>query len=128
LLAGCGDDDTTAPFRNVTGHYQPSAWTVTTGSTTSNVLAAGGELPLFLDPSGLTIGRLVAPASVGNGQAVNLGFDGRYTYTGGVIRIDSNQDVFLRDMPLAVQGTTLTGDRTFGTTRVQITFTRIPTP
>jgi hypothetical protein len=129
LLAGCGSDDPLGPVRGVMGQYRPSTWTVTpAGGTTTDVLAAGGQLPLYLDGQGLAIGRMIVPAGVANVDPVNLYFDGPYEVSGGVVRVRADEDVFVRDLPLAVQGTTLVGDATFGGTRVRLTFTRIPTP
>lgn len=125
-LAGCGDDDPTAPLGAVAGQYRPTAWTVTTGGTTTDVLAAGGQLPLYLDGSGGAGGRVIVPAGVAGDAAVDVSFDGPYDVRGGVVRIRSDEDVFVRDMPLTVQDTTLVGDATFGGARVRVTLARLP--
>jgi hypothetical protein len=125
-LAGCSADDPTAPLRAVAGHYRPTAWTVTAAGATTDVLAAGGQLPLYLDGGGLATGRVIAPAGVAGGGAADVYFDGPYEVAGGGVRVRSDEDVFVRDMPLSVQGTTLVGEATFGEARVRVTFTRLP--
>ncbi|HEX8851328.1 MAG TPA: hypothetical protein VF761_17510 [Gemmatimonadaceae bacterium] len=124
-LAGCGGDDPVAP-PNPAGTYAATSFTATDGGTTTNVLAEGGSISLILTPQGTTTGHLFVPAAVTGDVEVNEDLTGTWTQSGGKVQLSHSADTFLRDMPLTIHGSTLVGDRTFGTTRIQVTFTRGP--
>ena len=127
MLAACGDDEIllNAPTRqSVAGAYSASTFTTTAGGTTggsvTNVLAGGGSLQITLVASGTTTGRLVIPTAVA-GAAVDASMAGTWTLSGDTVRFTQAADTFVRDTPFLVRGNTLVGDRTFGTTRIQVT-------
>ncbi|HEX2781108.1 MAG TPA: hypothetical protein VHM30_16530 [Gemmatimonadaceae bacterium] len=125
VTAGCGGDDPVAPS-NPAGAYTATSFTTTDGGTTTNVLAAGGSISLVLTAQGATTGHLFVPASVTGDVDVNDDLSGTWTQNGSTVHLSHAADTFLRDTPFTIHGATLVGDRTFGTTRIQVTLTRAP--
>jgi hypothetical protein len=126
-LAACGDDEilvSTPTRQSVAGSYTATTFTTTAGGTTggsvTNVLGQGGVLQLTLAASGTTTGRLLIPTAV-SGAAVDASMAGTWTLSGDTVRFTQAADTFVRDTPFLVRGNTLVGDRTFGTTRIQVT-------
>ena len=126
-LAACGDDEillSTPTRQSVAGSYTASAFTTTAGGTTggsaTNVLSQGGSLQMTLGANGSVTGRLILPTAVA-GAAVNENLAGSWTLSGDTVRFTQTADTFVRDTPFLVRGNTLVGDRTFGTTRIQVT-------
>jgi hypothetical protein len=126
-LAACGDDEilvSTPTRQSVAGSYTATTFTTTAGGTTggsvTNVLSQGGVLQLTLAASGTSTGRLLIPTAVA-GAAVDASMAGTWTLSGDTVRFTQAADTFVRDTPFLVRGNTLVGDRTFGTTRIQVT-------
>lgn len=124
ILAGACDSSTAPSTTSVAGIYSATAFTTTTSGVTTDQLAAGATVALVLSPQGSTTGELFIPdAGEGGGDFV-ADLQGTWTLNGGTVQLSHAADTFLRDMPLTVQGNTLVGDRTFGSTRVQLTLTK----
>jgi hypothetical protein len=123
-LAAC-DDDPTAPASPV-GTYEATSWTATEGSTTTDVLEAGGSFTITLTSQGTTTGRVFVPASVTGEGDFDADLAGTWTQSGSTIDFDHEADTFVRDMLFTLQGSTLVGDRTFSGVRVQVTLARTP--
>lgn len=118
--AGCDKDDPVSPA-NAAGTYHATTFRAIEGSTTTNVLAAGGSISLVLTPQGTTTGHLFVPASVTGDVDIDEDLAGTWTQSGGIVQLNHNADTFLRDMPFTVDGARLVGDETFGTLRIQVT-------
>ena len=128
LLTGgvlaCGDDST-APTSGVAGSYAATTMTRTpSGGSAVDVLAAGGSLTIQLKSDGTTTGQLVIPASLNGGQQLTASMAGTWTQTGSTVTFSQSADTFVRDMPFTVAGSTLQGDKTFGSDRVVVVLTR----
>jgi hypothetical protein len=121
-LAAC-DDDPTAPA-DLTGAYEATSFTATSGGTTTDVLAAGGSFTITLTPQGTTTGRLFIPASVTGEGDLDSNLAGTWMQSGSTVQFSHAADTFVRDMPFTIQGSTLVGDRTFGDNRIRVTLTR----
>jgi hypothetical protein len=126
-LAACGDDEilvSSPSMQSVAGAYTATTFSITaggtTGGSTSDVLTQGGSLQMSLAAGGSTTGRLVIPTAVA-GAAVDASMAGSWTLRGDTVRFTQAADTFVRDTPFLVRGNTLVGDRTFGTTRIQVT-------
>jgi hypothetical protein len=124
-IAGCGGDDPVRPASPV-GEYAATTFTATSGGTTTDVLAEGGNIMLVITPQGTTTGHLFVPASVSGEGDVDEDLTGTWAQSGGTVHLAHAADTFLRDMPFTVQRGTLVGDQTFGTLRLRVTLARGP--
>ena len=124
ISASACDDSSTEPTpSSVAGTYFATQFTTTTGTTTTNQLAAGASVTLVLDPSGSTSGRLFVPGSASSG--IDAPLTGSWSILNGRdVGLTSTVDTFMRDMLFTVSGNTLVGDQTFGSTRIRIVLTK----
>ena len=127
LLLACGgsDEPSSSPYA---GSYVATSWTTTGNSGQQHPLVNGSTLQITLAENGTTSGHLHFAASGAN-PALDADMAGTWTVSGNVVDFTQAADTFVRDMPFTVgsniQGiTTLTGDRTFSGTQIQITLTR----
>jgi hypothetical protein len=128
LAAGCGDDNGFTPRpESVAGPYYASTFLATQNGITADLLALGGSLDINLASDGLVTGHLFVPHGDEGGGDLDLDLEGTWQLNGTVVTFDMpNVDTFLRDVPFTVGTNTLTGDRTFNGTRVQVVLTRRP--
>jgi hypothetical protein len=122
-IVACGGDDGPVTPQAIAGTYTATQLTTTTNGVTTNQLAAGATVTLVLNADGSAGGRLFVPASTIPGVDVSL--NGTWGYSNGDVDLTSTTDTFLQDMLFSVQGNTLVGDQTFGTTRIQIVLTKL---
>ena len=123
-IAACGDNGPNVPNQqSVAGTYVATTLLTTSGGVTTNQLAAGSTITLTLNADGTTSGRIFVPASTA--PQVDQSLAGTWTFFNATdIDLASNTDTFLRDMLFTVAGNTLTGDQTFGSTRIQVVLTK----
>ena len=123
-LLGCSDS-TTEPT-SIAGSYTASTFTLTpTGSTSRDVLAAGGSLTINIASSNAITGTLNVPASVTGGSAFVADMAGTATVTGSTVRFTQSADTFVRDLNWTIQGNTLrVTNQTAGSASFTITLTR----
>lgn len=117
-------ESSTDPSRSdVAGTYTATSFTTTTNGTATNQLGRGSSLNMVLTAQGAVTGTLAIPADASN-PAVNESMAGTWSLNGTTVTFTQGADTFVRDMPFTWNNGTLTGDKTFGSTRVQVTLTR----
>jgi len=128
LVLACGgsDEPSSSPYA---GSYVATSWTTTGNSGHQDQLLAGSTLQITLNPNGTTTGHLHVAASGAN-PVFDADMAGSWAVSGNTV-VDFTQaaDTFVKDMLFTVgsniQGIiTLTGDKTFSVTQIQITLTR----
>lgn len=126
FTAACGSDKSTGPdMGDVAGSYEATALTATQAGTEHDFIAAGATIHLVLDEDGTTSGHLSIPASdLSNGEAVDADMAGSWTLDGAIVHIAQSADTFIRDLPFAVEGNSLTGDATFDDVHVHLVMSR----
>jgi len=124
-LIACGES-TSPTLASVAGGYEATALTTTIDGTTTNQLAEGTSVSVFLAQNGTTSGTLFVPEGNDDGTDLTASLAGTWTLNGNTVEFDHAADTFIRDMPFTVQGNNrLVGDHTFfGDTRIQITLTK----
>jgi hypothetical protein len=119
-IVACSEG-TSPTMAGVAGAYSASVFTTTTSGTTTNEIARGSSLTLLLSAQGTVTGSLVIPA-----DGVDEDMAGTWSLNGSTVTFNQSADTFVRDMDFTFGSNgTLTGDQTFGSTRVQITLIRI---
>jgi hypothetical protein len=113
LLACCGSESFTPTEETVAGTYQASAFTVTSGVGTTDLLAAGATVDATLAPDGTTSGRLFVPGAGENGGDLDEDLTGTWTLAGQTVTFDQTADTFIRDAEFLAGRNTLTGEGTF---------------
>lgn len=124
LLTSASCSSSTSVSNTLSGGYALTRLRTTssTGAVTNQVAAgAGGTLTLTTD--GASSGTLHVPADAELGSATDLSLAGHWSQANGVVTIVTTADTFLRDMQFTWTGSQLVGDKTFGGTRVEVTFT-----
>jgi hypothetical protein len=124
LLMACDSGPTAPTIDSVAGAYHATQFLTTASGATTNQLTAGATLTLDLMASGQVSGQLYAPD--GEGGWLDASMAGTWTLADGVVHFAQSADTFVRDMPFSVGSGVLSGDRTFSSTRVQVTLTRTP--
>jgi hypothetical protein len=129
LVLACGGSSEPASTP-IAGNYAATTFLSTGASGQRNELMAGSTLTLNLAANGTTTGHFhfVPP---GSDPVFEADMAGTWTATGNLVDVDQPADTFVRDMQFTwgnnVQGvSTLTGDKVFSGTRIQITLTRAP--
>ena len=127
LLLACGgsDEPSSSPYA---GSYVATSWTTTGNSGHQDQILAGSTLQITLAPNGTTTGHLHFAATTAN-PVFDADMAGTWAVSGNVVDFTQAADSFVRDMPFTVgsniQGIiTLTGDRTFSGTQIQLILTR----
>jgi hypothetical protein len=128
MLACGGSTDTVG--RMSAGNYTATLFVTTDGTGQTNQLAAGSTLQINLASAGTTTGHLHLAASSAN-PVFDADMAGTWTEEGNVVELSQGADTFVQDLPLAsgpdTNGKwTLTGDKVFSTTRIQLVLTRVP--
>jgi hypothetical protein len=131
-LTACGGDSTSPSTDPPAGNYNAIQFVTTGSSGQRDELMAGGSLQLELDPDHTTSGHLHVAAS-SNGPVFDADMAGTWTVTGNVVTVSQPADTFVRNMPFTleldpVNGYVLLGDKTFSSTRIQITLKRATCP
>lgn len=126
LATACGSDKSTGPdMGDVAGSYDATTLTATQDGTSHDFLADGASIHLVLEEDGTASGHLSVPASdLTEGEAVDEEMTGSWTLEGGTVNLTQSADTFIRDLPLVVDGNTLTGDATYGNVQVHLIMSR----
>ena len=121
-LVACGDG-----FQpntdNVLGIYNAQTFTTDSAGTTTDWLAHGAQLQITLAARSVTQGLLVFPDTTG-GPILLADLAGTWTLTGDTVHLHNSVDTFVRDMSWAASENRLTGDQTFGGTRIRVVLTK----
>ena len=139
-LVGCGDANGPQPIsvEQVSGAYVteiPASGTAfgslmlttTENGVVVDQVARGTKIELVLAANGTTTGSLFVPdIDTEDGKLVPLFGDlaGTWRLEGNQVLLSHEEDTFLRDIPLTVNGDRLEGDRTFNGARVRISMVR----
>jgi hypothetical protein len=123
LVLACGGSNE-PDVSPIAGNYVATLFTTTGGSGQRNELAAGSTFTLSLAADGTTSGHLHIAAS-GSNPVFDADMAGTWTAANNIVNIDQPADTFVRDMPFTwgpdAQGIySLTGDRVFSGTRIQV--------
>jgi hypothetical protein len=118
LLLACGGSESFTPTEEtVAGTYQASAFTLTSGAGTTDLLAIGATVDATLAPDGTASGRLFVPGAGEDGGDLDEDLTGTWTLTGETVTFDQPAGTFIRDAQFIAGRNTLTGEGTFdGTT------------
>ncbi len=119
-LAACRKDVGGPRLDSVAGHYLASSFATTQAGVTTDQLARGSLVDLTLGADGGTTGRLFVPASKPGVADFDASLAGTWTLTGDSVTLAHVANTFLRDMPLAVAGARLQGDKTFSGVRIVV--------
>jgi len=112
-LLACGGDPFTASVDTVAGHYHASVLTITQGSTTSDLLQAGGSVDITLNADGTTSGRLLIPGGGETGQDLDVDLVGTWALTDGQVSFTQEGDTFIRDVPFTAARNSLSAEHSF---------------
>ena len=123
FTSGCHNSTAPSVPPPVAGNYRADQFITTGGSGSTDQLAAGSSLYLYLLDNGVVSGQLNVAASGGN-PAFSASMTGTWTRSGDTITFSQVADTFVRNMPFALvqEGDTwhLVGDQAFSGTRIQI--------
>ena len=108
IASGCADDPNVPPA-GVPGSYHATTFTLASGGPAVNLLAVGASMTMTLTPDHATTGRLVVPAAVAGGTAVDESLTGTSRQSNDTVYFDGPADTFVRDVPFVVRGASLTG-------------------
>jgi len=108
---------------NVLGTYNAQTFTTDSAGTTTDWLAHGAQLQITLHAHGVAQGLLILPDTTG-GPILLADLAGTWTLTGDTVRVQNPVDTFVRDMPWLASENRLTGDHTFGGTRIKVVLTK----
>jgi hypothetical protein len=110
---------------NILGDYTVQTLQTTDPSGTINWIQRGGTLTITLGPFGVTTGHLFLPGADEGGGDIDQLLIGVWTLSGKTITFDMPAtDTFVRDMPWTVTENKLSGDHTFGDTRIRVVLAR----
>ncbi len=113
-LLACGGSESFTPTEDtVAGTYHASAFTVTSGVGTTDLLAIGATVEATLAPGGTTSGRLFVPGADADGSDLDEDLTGTWTLAGQTVTFDQTADTFIRDAEFIAGRGTLTGEGTF---------------
>lgn len=122
VVSGCGN--ATSPT-SVTGSYAASHFAIFGEDGDSiDLVAAGASLTIELLASRKTTGRLFIPTTPQIGPGFDASLAGNWTRTADTVRFSHTADTFVRDLPFAIRGSTLVGDKVFAGIRVKVTLSR----
>src|SRR2546428_6573093 len=106
---------------NVLGAYRVQTFQTTDTSGTIDWVQRGGTLTITLGTFGTTTGHLFLPGAAAGGGDVDQLLIGDWTLAGNTITFSMPAiDTIVRDMPSTVTENHLSGDPTFGGTRVKV--------
>lgn len=108
---------------NVLGTYNAHTFTTDSAGMTTDWLAHGAQLQITLAAHGVAQGLLIFPDTTG-GPILLADLAGTWTLTGDTVRLQNPVDTFVRNMPWIASENRLTGDYTFGGTRIRAVLTK----
>ena len=112
-------------IENVLGDYSLRTFETTDTSGTINWVQRGGTMTISLGPLGVTTGHVFMPGAAEGGGDFDQLLIGDWTLTGNTITFDMPAvDTFVRDMPWRVTKNSLSGDHTFGGTRIRVVLSK----
>ena len=111
-------------IENVAGAYNLQSLITTDVTDTTDWVAAGTTLSLALNRNGTTTGHIFAPGAGAGGSDFEADLAGTWTLTGDTVRFTQTADTFLRDMAFTAGENRLSGDQTFGGTRIRALLTK----
>jgi hypothetical protein len=109
---------------NVAGTYTATTFTTTSGTVTTDQLAAGASFTITLAPDRTTTGRLFVPGADEGGGDLDADMAGTWTLSGSTVEFAQTADTFVRDMPFIATRDRLQGEATFSGTTVRVTLTK----
>lgn len=114
-LAACGDDDegTNPTVDDVAGSYSATAFTLTSGTGTLDLLALGATVTAELEPDGSCTGRLLVPGAQPGGEDLDEDLTGTWTLGDGIVTFNPTNSTLINDVDFAVGPNTLTGEGPF---------------
>jgi hypothetical protein len=112
LLACGGNESFTPTEETVAGTYGASAFTITSGVGTTDLLAIGATVDATLAPDGTTTGRLFVPGGDEDGSDLDEDLTGTWTLTGQTVTFNQTADTFIREADFIAGRNTLTGEGT----------------
>lgn len=114
LLLACGGSDSFTPTEEtVAGAYEATAFTVTSGAGTTDLLGAGATVDATLAPDGTTSGRLFVPGADEDGSDLDEDLTGTWTLAGQTVTFDQTADTFIGEAEFIAGNNTLTAEGTF---------------
>lgn len=106
---------------NVLGDYTVQTFQTTDAAGTIDWVQRGGILTITLGPLGVATEHLFLPGAAEGGGDVDGILIGEWTLSGNTITFGMPAiDTFVRDMPWTVSENKLSGDHTFGDTRIRV--------
>ena len=121
LLGSCGGEESFSPtVDNVSGSYSAQTFTVTTGGSTTNLLALGSTVDLTLGADGTTTGRLFVPEGGEGGEDLDVDLVGTWTLTGSTVAFEQAGDTFIRDVEFTAGRNRLSGEADFSGTVIRL--------
>ena len=108
---------------NVLGTYNAQTFTTDSAGTTTDWLPHGAQLQIILAAHSVARGLLVFPDTTG-GPILIADLAGTWTLTGDTVHLQNSVDTFVRNMSWAASEKRLTGDQTFGGTRIRVVLTK----
>ena len=121
--SACADDPVVPPA-GAPGDYRATRFSLSTSGPPVNLLAAGASLSLALGEDHTTAGRLLLPADVTGGQAIDANLSGSWRQSNDTVFFSGPADTFIRDVPFVIRGATLVADDTDGGSHLQVTLTK----
>ena len=109
IASGCAEDPNVPP-PGIPGSYHATTFTLSSGGPAVNLLASGASLSMSLLSDNTTTGRLVIPASVTGGEAIDESLAGSWRQSNDTVYFDGPADTFVRDVPFVVRGASLAGE------------------
>lgn len=114
LFACGGGDGFTPTEETVAGTYEASAFTVTSGAGTTDLLAIGGTVDVTLAPDGTTSGRLFLPGGEEDGSDLDQDLTGTWTLADQTVTFEPTSDTFIGEVEFLAGRNTLTGEGPVG--------------
>lgn len=124
VLASACADDPNVPSPGVPGAYHATTFALSSGGQSVNLLALGATLSMTLAEDHTTTGRLLVPAALAGGTAVDESLAGSWRQSNDTVYFSESADTFVRDVPFLIRGTTLTGEETTTEGRLQVTLSK----
>ena len=121
VSVACGDDPFVPTVDNVAGSYTVTTFTTTSGSVTTDWLAAGASFTITLASNGTTTGRLFIPGGEEGGGDLDADMAGTWMLTGSTAEFGQAADTFVRDMPFTASANRLLGQASFSGTTIRVT-------
>ena len=123
LSSACADDPNVPPA-GVPGVYHATKFALSSGGQTVNLLALGASLAVTLADDHTTTGRLLVPAALAGGTAVDESLAGSWRQSSDTVYFAGPADTFIRDVPFLIRGATLTGEQSTSDGRLQVTLSK----